>query len=358
MKVLGLFAWESGWCHESEWVGGRPVWTIGQDKSEKNFELQGVSQSRSSKWRAKQGGKRALQTWWKAGDLWVNMDGEEYFCSRGVTAYLETGMSPTESAVIPFHFILLYGYHQVSIPSFLAQNSLVLSFGEKQVFLLGLGMALCGRKPQYNEKFVYFSCKEFRRGPSRAGVLAARPSGIVASPVLRSAAPRECLSTSVPCGHCHRSQTCARGGRTGTLLFSDEASWKFPTSPPSSTSADLGMHLTHQYLETSEAVRPRLLVACKPSSWKSGFLILREKVRVCSHKETSTTVSAMETWNPAGRAGRPAGDRSWVSPAAGNTVMLSFAVFQILMNFIIQDISFILLPNLPEKYGAIGKLSS
>lgn len=86
----------------------------------------------------------------------MNMDGEEYFCSRGVTAYLETGMSPTESAVIPFHFILLYCYHQVSIPSFVAQNSRVLlSFGEKQVFLLGLGMALCGRKPQYNEKFLF-----------------------------------------------------------------------------------------------------------------------------------------------------------------------------------------------------------
>ena len=76
-----------------------------------------------------------MQTWWKAGDLWVNMDGEEYFCSRGVTAYLETGVSPTESAVIPFRFILLYGYHQVSIPSFLAQNSLVLlSFGENKCF--------------------------------------------------------------------------------------------------------------------------------------------------------------------------------------------------------------------------------
>lgn len=34
----------------------------------------------------------------------MNMDSEEYFCSRGVTTYLETGMSHTESAVIPFHF--------------------------------------------------------------------------------------------------------------------------------------------------------------------------------------------------------------------------------------------------------------
>jgi hypothetical protein len=55
-------------------------------------------------------------------------------------------------------------------------------------------------------------------------------------------------------------------GRRAYFLFFDEASWKFPRTPPSCTSTDLGMHLAHQYLETREAVRPRLLVACKPSS--------------------------------------------------------------------------------------------
>ena len=174
MDPHGIFAWELGCCG-SEWMGGRPVWTVGQDKSEKNFESRGVSQRRSSKWRARWGGKRALETRWKAGDFWVNMDGVEYFRSWGVTAYLEIGMYPTESSVISFHFyfflnfiftifyftILYWFCHQVSIPSFVAQNSLVLlSFGGKKVFLLGLGMALCGRKSKYSENFVYFSCKE------------------------------------------------------------------------------------------------------------------------------------------------------------------------------------------------------
>lgn len=263
-----------------------------------------------------------------------------------------------------FPFLLLYGYHQVSIPSFVAQNSLVLlSFGGEIVFLLGLNMALCGRKSKYNEKFISH-VKNCRSGPSRAGVLAPRSSE--PWPFLCSVQPSQgsVSQPAVPCGHLAGLRPAPEGveqgkrGRRACFLFSDEASWKFSRTPPSCTSTDLDMHLTHQYLETREAVRPRLLVACKLSSWKSGFLILRDKVRVCSRKETNTGVSAVETWNPAGRAGRPAGDHSWVSPAAGNIVMLSFAVFQILMNFIIQDVSFTLLPDLPEKCGNIGKLSS
>ena len=97
----------------------------------------------------------------------------------------------------------------------MAQNSLVLlSFGGEIVFLLGLNMALCGRKSKYNEKFI--SCvKNCRSGPSRAGVLAPRSSE--PWPFLCSVQPSQgsVSQPAVPCGHCSRSQTCARGGRTG-----------------------------------------------------------------------------------------------------------------------------------------------
>ena len=202
----------------------------------------------------------------------MNVDSEEYFCSRGVTAYLETGMSPTESAVIPFHF---YFYTvTIKFPFQVLWLKIALCyyhFGGEIVFLLGLNMALCGRKSKYNEKFISH-VKNCRSGPSRAGVLAPRSSE--PWPFLCSVQPSQgsVSQPAVPCGHLAGLRPAPEGveqgkrGRRACFLFSDEASWKFSRTPPSCTSTDLDMHLTHQYLETREAVRPRLLVACKPSS--------------------------------------------------------------------------------------------